>query len=375
MKFNVLALFLFVFLVNPLLAKEKNYGSIFYSDDAERYLESWESNKEWSDVVIQAQSKYKAKLYQEAIPLYKEAFSLGYESGQGLFNLAHAYKMVGELEQAIKTYKASIKELESKGFINETLYEAHFHVGLYYAEKQKYAKALKYLNRARQINATQPELLFNLGVVYQKRKNKEEAKKYYQATLGLDPTFKEAKENLNLLQANRQSPEIGLTTTMFKFKTPVEMAPLNKLKASQIREKITHLEQSIATADKKQKKELHFELALYYFTARQYPLSLENLKKAGSFAKNSYSDFLFGTIYLKTGETKKGIAAYKRYLRKNPKDSLGHYNLAVFYDNHTSKTKRAIHHYHRYLQIAKARAKDADDVGRRIYILKNYRNP
>lgn len=374
-RFLALFLFFSLFIITAPAFAEKNYNSIFYSDDAERYLEKWTSDKNWSDAVVQAQAYYNDKKYNRAMILYEKAFDQGYRSADGFFNLAHCYEIAGETGQAVATYDKAAEELVSKGFVNDTLYESYFRAGLLLAGEKKWNPALEVLEKAREVKANQPELLFNLGVVNQKLGNIEKAKNYYQATLGLEPQFADAKKNLKYILNKSSVPQIVYSEQTYRLKSPVEVSTLKKVDLNILKEKIIELEMKLASVPESEKGDAHYELGLYYFTAGQYKEALAHLNQIPSLRKMDAADFLFGTIYLKLGDTQKGVKAYRRYLRKHKKDPLAHYNLAVLYDNHAKQSKKAIHHYRRYLQLAKADAKDADDVGRRIYILENFRNP
>lgn len=284
-------------LASGVFSAEKNYNSIFYSDDAEKYFEAWSSDKVWSKTVIEAQKFYKEKKYNRAILLYERALAQGYRGIAGLSQLAHSYEMKRQTQNAVKTYKVVLEELQDSDL--GMLYEANLRIGLLYAGKKDFAKASNYLEQARLADPNQPELLYNLGVVYQKQKKYEEALSLYEATLGLAPNHSPAKKALKKLLAKDDLPNLAPSPEVFKLKPHI----------------------SISEAPK---------------------------------------------------ET---IATYRSYLRKNPRDPIAHYNLAVLYDNHLKHKRKAIYHYRRYLQLAKSKAKDADDVGRRIWILQNYRKP
>ncbi len=371
-------LFLVVFFAATFVAspaQAKDYGSIFYSDDAERYLETWSSDKSWSEAVVRAQSAYNKQEYTVALENYEKAFEKGYESGQGWFNLADCYEWLGKLTPAMHAYQKAILLLEKESNSPQTLFKAYYRFGILQAEKKSWIGATEFFEKARQLNPNDAQLLFNLGVVRQKQQRWKESKMFYEAALGLDPSIKEAQTNLDNLNNKRNLPQVIISTTVLKQKTPLQLATINTLKGDDLENRIAELIQELSSGDERDEKEIHYELGLSYYTAGKYNQAIENLKKARKLEGANQVDFLLGLLYLKEGETKKGIRSYKRHIRQNPKDPLVHYNLGVLFDNSQNKPKKAVHHYRRYLQLAKERAKDADDVGRRIWLLSNSRNP
>lgn len=353
----------------------KDYGSIFYSDEAERYLEKWSSDKEWSEEVIKAQAAYNNKEYTVALENYEKAFELGYVSGQGAFNLADCYEHLGRMALAIEAYNGAIKLLRPEAGEEGTLFKAYYRLGLLSAEKKDYSQAAEFFEAARQLNMNDAQLLFNLGVVRQKQQKPEEAKIFYEAALGLDPSLKEAQTNLANLSSSRNVPQVIVSNPVLKQKSPLELMNINTLKGKNLDQKIESLKVQLDKAPKKQQGDLYYELGLYYYTAGKFDLALKAFKNVGKSQNAEYAHFLTGLISLKQGQVKEGIRAYRSHLRQNPKDPLGHYNLAILYDNEKNKNRKAIYHYRRYLQLAKEKAKDADDIGRRIWILSNHRNP
>lgn len=359
-------------------AAEKKYQSIFYSDEAEKYLEKWESNKAWSDAIVAADSLYKHQKYSAAAEQYEKALSQGYKEPQGIFNLAHCLDTLGQKEKASQYYLQAAKTLEARGLRQNSLFESYYRLGVLSGEKKDFSKALEYLEKARQIQSNNTDLLYSLGIVCQNLGRIDEAQKYYQAALGLDPKFEQARSALENLKERKNLPldysEI-LKRNHLPGKIPLEIVQLDSLGSKEINEKIGELEAKLLTEKGKDLGRFQYELGLYYATAKEYNKALEHIQKAQQLKYKPASSFLIGYIYYKTGETQKALAAYGEFVRKDPKDPLAHYNLAVLYDNQTQERDKAIHHYRRYIELAKASARDADDVGRRIWLLSNVRNP
>lgn len=360
------------------LAAEKKYHSIFYSDEAEKYLERWESDKQWSDAIVNADALYKQKKFSEAAAEYEKAIEQGYQQPQGIFNLAHCQDQLGQNDNAFQNYLQAAKALETRGMKNSMLFEAYYRIGVLLGEKKNYAEASVYLEKARQIQSNNTDLLFSLGVVNHNQGRLDEAEKFYQAALGLDPNFEDAKRNLDKLQEKRNLPADwteALKRNHLPGKIPLEIVQLDSLDSKTINEKIGQLEARLLVEKGNPAGQLHYELGLYYATAKEYSKALEHMEIARHQKYRGASSFLVGYIYYKMGETEKALAEYSRFVRKDPKDPVAHYNLAVLYDNQTDKHERAIHYYRRYLQLAKENARDADEVGRRIWLLSNVRNP
>ncbi len=353
----------------------KDYRSIFYSDEAEKYLEKWSSDKAWSESVIKAQRAYKAQKYAEAVKAYEQAFKQGYQNSQATFNLADSYERVGKINLALETYQSAIKQLREEKGGEATLFKACYRIGLLEAEKKNYEAAGNYFEQARALQPKDAQLLFNLGVVCQKQQKWEEAKKFYAAALRSDPNLQEAKTHLDKLNTQQHLPQIKFSGPAFSQKKPFEMITLNTIKKEDLEKKIQQLKKEIAQASEKDKGALQYKLALYEYTAGQTEQALEELKKISASSGIEHLNFLKGLLYFQLGQTEKGAQAYHKYLREHPGDSLGHYNLAVLYDNQTQHSRKAIHHYRRYLQLAKDQAHDSDDVGRRIWVLSNAPTP
>ena len=372
---KIIPLFIFTATLVTAAAQAKDYGSIFYSDEAEKYLEKWSSDKAWSESLIQAQNAYKTQNYAAAAKAYEQAFKLGYQNAQGTFNLADSYERLEKINPAIETYKAAIKQLRQEKGGEATLFKASYRLGVLEAGKKNYEEAANYLEQARQLQSNDAQLLFNLAVVRQKQQKWEEAKKWYQEVLRLDPSFEEAKTHLDKLNAKQHLPTIKSTGPILSQKKPYDIITLNALKKEDVAKKIEQLQAQLNHASEKEKGDLHYKLALYYTTAGQTESALAELKKISASSGIEQLDFLKGLLYFQLGEVQKGAQAYHHYLRHYPGDPLGHYNLAVLYDNQTQHSRKAIHHYRRYLQLAKDKAQDADDVGRRIWALSNSPTP
>lgn len=357
---------------------QPKYKSIFFSDEAEKYLEKWESDKSWSDAIVEADALYKARKYSEAAARYEKAISQGYRQPQGMFNFAHCLDQTGQKEKALAQYLKAAEQLEARGLKNSTLFESYYRAGVLCGENKEYAQSLLYLDKARRIESNNTDLLFSLAVVNENQGKIDAAEKYYQAALGLDPKFEEARKNLERLQEKRNLP-VDLTEILKRQhlpgKIPLEIVRLDQLGDKALNEKIGQLEARRMLEKGKALGQIHYELGLYYATAREYSKALENIEKARQLKYKPISPFVLGYIYSKMKQTEKALNEYRSFVRQEPKDPVGHYNLAVMYDNHTKQYRKAIHHYRRYIQLAKQGARDADDVGRRIWLLSNARNP
>jgi len=63
------------------------------------------------------------------------------------------------------------------------------------------------------------------------------------------------------------------------------------------------------------------------------------------------ADYLLGLIAHKKNDAPQALKHYRSSLAKNPLHAHSHYNLALLYDTYYQDIEKAVHHYHRYLEL------------------------
>lgn len=116
--------------------------------------------------------------------------------------------------------------------------------------------------------------------------------------------------------------------------------------------------------------ETFFQMGTLLAEAKRYSEAADLLVESTKFWPQSAKAFNnLGEIYRRTNEPKKAEQAYLKALEINPKYADAHYNLGTFYDGVIRNSKKAAHHYRKYMELKPA-SPDTVQVGRRLAALE-----
>ena len=188
-----------------------------------------------------------ARNWDKAILFYKRAIALGLDVYN---NLANAYCLSGNSQEAIATFKKAIEF--NPGFV-----DAYNNLGIVYQALGETEEAISLYKKAMEINPDHPSAYNNLGTIYESLEKYEEAIACYQSALERNLQSAEVYYNLgNAYNAIGKLPEAVLS-----YKEAIRLNP------------------NIA--------QVHNNLAISYYYLKQYPEALKYLKKARALGLNN----------------------------------------------------------------------------------------
>jgi tetratricopeptide (TPR) repeat protein len=123
--------------------------------------------------------------YQDAIESYKQTIRIKPDYADAHYNLGNAYGILGRYEDAVESYKQVIR-------INPDLAEAHNNLGGAYFKLGRYQDAVESYKQAIIINPNYAEAHFLLGSAYGKLDRYEDAIESNKQAIRINPNYAEA---------------------------------------------------------------------------------------------------------------------------------------------------------------------------------------
>ena len=224
--------------------------------DAEKFLKRTLNLKKTAYIFyIYGNVQSKLKNYTQAIEAFKNALNLNPKFSEAYNNLANAYKLINQIDDAIINYNNSIKQDKK----NLTAY-------------------------------------FNLAVLFKEKKNYEESKKIYKKILSEDENNLTAKHDIgaiesvlgNFVSARKYFIDsINQNISNFKsFKNYIEITDINK--DDTVFKKLQGI--SVEKESTENQIDIYYSLSKGYFDKGEKKLGFENLEK-GKRIKKSFSKF------------------------------------------------------------------------------------
>ena len=131
----------------------------------------------------------------------KDHMASGREDGLIYYNLAVAYRILGDTQEEIDTLRKAIN-------LDPSLYEAHNDLGIALSKQGRFEEAIIQLSKALEIRPGYTEALNNLGNVFATQGKTVEAMDYYSKAIRIDPDDTEVLNNLgNILAAQGKIAE------------------------------------------------------------------------------------------------------------------------------------------------------------------------
>lgn len=167
--------------------------------------------------------------WRSSLTLWKDTVEKSPKKGRPYMNLGYAYDEVGEIDEAIKSYKKAtrfsyysfkiyynlgnnyLKKGRTDDALNEfhkalqsdsSIPETYSKLGEIYLEKHDFTKADFYLKKASEINPAMDVVFRNLGILhYYHLKNYKEAYLYFSRSLNINPNQNHSSEIRNLVKS------------------------------------------------------------------------------------------------------------------------------------------------------------------------------
>jgi len=179
----------------------------------------------------------------------------------------------------------------------------------------------------------------------------------------LENSLKKAESEIEKLKKQE-------TQTLVKLKDEIKKYKENEVKLnltiSELKEKIKELNLKLADAvntNKKLQQKLATDPAKFAEIARQNKTLIKNT------ANMHYN---MGVFYLKQKDYNRAVVEFEKAIELTPDDAYSHFNLGYIYAEYLVNRKKAIEHFKKYLQYAKADDKDIDWVKKYILTWQAY---
>ena len=127
----------------------------------------------------------------------KEHMATGREDALGHYNLAVAYRIMGETQEEIDALRKAI-------LLDPFLYDAYNDLGIALCEQGKYEEAVIQFSKVLKIKPGYTEVLNNLGNIFAVQGKTAEAIDYYSRALQIEPDNLSANYNLGLVLADQK---------------------------------------------------------------------------------------------------------------------------------------------------------------------------
>jgi len=205
------------------------------------------------------------RVWKDGLSLWSETVSRMPDNYRAFCNLGTAYTGRGRYDEAIESFRESIR-------LNSSYAEAYYNMGLVYMEQGKFEEAISFFRQALSIYPSYAEPSCNLGVVYGRCGRRDDAVAFLKEALRLNPDYVLAYYNLGLLCGKEGRYEESLE----HFKQAVRIDPCNA--------------------------EAYYCMGIAYIELARYNEAIESLKTA-VFLNPSNPSFRYnlGTVYALTG--------------------------------------------------------------------------
>ncbi|MGA2099527.1 MAG: FG-GAP-like repeat-containing protein [Candidatus Sulfotelmatobacter sp.] len=136
----------------------------------------------------------------EAIGDFQEALRLSPDHRVALNNLARAYRVQKQWDDAQQTYERVLQ-------LDPTDPDANYGLGMIFAQKDDTDRAFNFLQRALKSRPVYPEALNNLGILYLRTERLNEAIASFQESIRVAPSFDQSYLNLARVYADEDAPD------------------------------------------------------------------------------------------------------------------------------------------------------------------------
>jgi tetratricopeptide (TPR) repeat protein len=213
---------------------------------------------------------------------------------------------------------------------------AHFQLGLAYAQQGRADDAIREFQAALRINPDYAEAHFNLALVYMQQGRLDEAVRGYQTALGIAPDFALAHYSLGLVYWLQGR----LDEAIREYQTALGIAPdfaFAHLDLGQVYDLLGQPDDAIrefqaALRLNPNNAEALYHLGLVYGRQGRLDEAIREfqaiLRINPDYAKAHYS---LGVVYAQQSRTDLAMRAFQAALRLNPDDAKAHRNLGVVY--------------------------------------------
>jgi tetratricopeptide (TPR) repeat protein len=156
------------------------------------------------------------KVWHDELTLWGETVKRSADSSLVHYNLGVALSSKGDLDAAIKEYKAAI-------VINPAYTDAHTNLGIACLSKDEVDAAIEAFAESHTIRPTYAEVHFNLGTALSRKGDLDAAIEEYKDALAIKPTYVEAHFNLGIAFSNKGD----LGSAIKEFKEVLAINPSN----------------------------------------------------------------------------------------------------------------------------------------------------
>jgi len=267
------------------------------------------------------------------------------DEASSLYHQAMAYKKQHKYNDAIVKLKAAIVARDDYA-------AAHYSLGILYRKQKKNDKAIKHLERATKLEGQSGKIFYSLGLAYYAAGQKKKALTALDKAAAMEPNNDQLVASLGTLLI-RFDPERALRHLHHAVKLkPQDGGHLHQLGLAYRR--------AAGRAFRQRKKAKGDK---YMAQAEKY------LVQATAFLdKNAKLHFDLGVLYRRLERTKKAVHHYERALELNPKLAAAWWDLGHMYAN-DKRNDDAVKAYQKYIDL-KGGSKDASIARKRLKELK-----
>jgi len=129
-----------------------------------------------------------------AVSMIRQAIAAGFAGALAYYNLAEAYRALGQTEEAVASYQQALKADPSDGYAHFGLADTHFEAG-------DFDRAIDQYERAIALEPDHPEILNNLGNALLEKGETEAALARYERAVEVDPDYAAAMANIAEVRA------------------------------------------------------------------------------------------------------------------------------------------------------------------------------
>ncbi|MDD2761196.1 MAG: tetratricopeptide repeat protein [Methylomonas sp.] len=183
--------------IGEALARYKDAYELWPNDQLKGLISSLSDSQAGMtpfEQLLQHARQYQASgQIDEAIKAYKAALQFNPDNDRALHGLGNALREQGDLQGALPLIQQAI-------IMQPEVAEYHNTLGMLFQQKGEFEKAVTFHQRAININPQNPPALCNLGVAFKRLNRFEEAVAAFRQVLQINPNMPEAYNNLgNLL--------------------------------------------------------------------------------------------------------------------------------------------------------------------------------
>jgi tetratricopeptide (TPR) repeat protein len=286
--------------------------------------------------------------YAQAIENYQKAIQLNPEYADAYYNLGNALYRQGQLEQAIENYQKAIQ-------LNPEYADAYYNLGIALSDHGQLAQAIENYQKAIQLDPGKVLAYNNLGNALCKQGQLKRAIQNYQKAIQLNPEYALAYYNLGIALSDHGQ----LAQAIENYQKAIQLNPEyadayynlgNALyRQGQLDQAIENYQKAI---------QLNPKYALAYNNLGnalsdhgQLAQAIENYQKAIQLDPGevlAYNNL--GNALCKQGQLKRAIQNYQKAIQLNPEDADAYYNLGYALSGQ-GQLKRAIQNYQKAIQL------------------------